>query len=194
MDLELTQVSCLPSGEDGRSVELTLDVLAQAQVWCHGRCSFCPGSVQYRLGDTVTQEEHTLWKLLEQSSRAQNVRELLETGALPRSVVDSWVNLGEITQSREGGEVVLTGRDPDPAWWDGRTTSLRWASCAIPLTWGRRPGLGWSTEGNIAINVKNRENSRRTVAIFRANRYNISATVKGGLWGPPEGGGDLGLV
>ena len=36
----------------------------------------------------------------------------------------------------------------------GRTTSLRWASCAIPLTWGRRPGLGWSTEGNIAINVK----------------------------------------
>ena len=46
----------------------------------------------------MTQEEHTLWKLLEQSSRAQNVRELLETGALPRSVVDSWVNLGEITQ------------------------------------------------------------------------------------------------
>ena len=30
-------------------------------------------------------------------------------GSLPRSVVDSWVNLGEITQSREGNEVVLTG-------------------------------------------------------------------------------------
>ena len=46
------------------------------------------------------------------------------------------------------------GGTPTRPWWDGRTTSLRWASCAIPLTWGRRPGLGWSTEGNIAINVK----------------------------------------
>lgn len=71
----------------------------------------------------------------------------MNTGLLPLEEVISCLD-------RAAGEVVLTGRDPDRPWWDGRTTSLRWASCAIPLTWGRRPGLGWSTEGNIAINVK----------------------------------------
>lgn len=109
MDLELTQFTCLPSGEDGRSVEVTLDVLAQAQVWCHRPMQLLQDLYSTAWETQVAREEHTLWKLLDQSSRAQNVRELLETGSLPRSVVDSWVNLGEITQSREGNEVVLTG-------------------------------------------------------------------------------------
>lgn len=109
MDLELTQVSCLPSGEDGRSLELTLDLLAQAQVWCRRPVQLLQDLYSTAWETQVDREEQTLWKLVDQSSRAQNVRELLETGAMPRSVVDSWVNLGEITQSREGNEIVLTG-------------------------------------------------------------------------------------
>ena len=31
--VELTQYSCEPSGEDGRTLELTVDLLAQAQIW-----------------------------------------------------------------------------------------------------------------------------------------------------------------
>ena len=57
----------------------------------------------------VEREEQVLWQLVEQSSRTQNVRELMETGALPRSVTDSWVSLGEIRRSREGDQLVLEG-------------------------------------------------------------------------------------
>ena len=108
MDLELTQVSCLPSGEDGRGVELSMDLLAQAQVWNRRPVQLLQDLYSTAWETQVTREEHTLWKLVDQSVRTQNVRELLETGSMPRSVVDSWVNLGEVTQSREGEELVLT--------------------------------------------------------------------------------------
>lgn len=110
MELELTQVTCLPSGEDGRSVELTLDLLAQAQVWCHRPVQMLQDLYSTAWETQVEREEQTLWKLVDQSDRAQNVRELLETGSIPRSVVDSWVELGEVAQSREGDEAVLTGQ------------------------------------------------------------------------------------
>ena len=46
----------------------------------------------------------------EDGVRPQNVRVLLETGTLARSVVDAWVTLGEITRSREGEQMVLTAQ------------------------------------------------------------------------------------
>ena len=124
MDLELTQFTCLPSGEDGRSVEVTLDVLAQAQVWCHRPMQLLQDLYSTAWETQVAREEHTLWKLLDQSSRAQNVRELLETGSLPRSVVDSWVNLGDHPEPRGQrgsphrtgpGDGALSGRGGEPA-------------------------------------------------------------------------------
>ena len=57
----------------------------------------------------MDREEVSLWQLLELSGRAQNVRELFETGTMPRSVVDGWVSLGEIRRSREGEQLVLEG-------------------------------------------------------------------------------------
>ncbi|MBR4098430.1 MAG: LysM peptidoglycan-binding domain-containing protein, partial [Clostridium sp.] len=49
-------------------------------------------------------------QLVEQSVRPQSVRELLESGMLVRSVVDSWLSVGEVTRSREGEQMVLTAR------------------------------------------------------------------------------------
>lgn len=110
MELELAQVSCLPSGEDGRSVEITLDLLAQVQVWCCRPVQMLQDLYSTAWETRVAREEQTMWKLLDQSSRTQNVRELMETGVLPRSAVDSWVSMGEVTQSREGEELILTSQ------------------------------------------------------------------------------------
>ena len=107
--VELTQYSCEPSGEDGRTLELTVDLLAQAQIWSRRPVSVLQDLYSTAFQTQVEREEQSLWQLLELSSRVQNVRELFETGTVPRSVVDSWASLGEIRRSREGEELVLEG-------------------------------------------------------------------------------------
>ena len=108
MAAELTQISW-EAGEDGRTLELTLDLLAQAQVWSRRPVVLLQDLYSTAFQTQVQREEQSLWQLLEFSGRTQNVRELFETGALPRSVVDSWVSLGEIRRSREGEQLVLEG-------------------------------------------------------------------------------------
>ena len=95
MAVELTQLSCQPAGEDGRTVEVALDLLAQAQVWSRRPVTLLQDLYSTALQTQVEREEQVLWQLVEQSSRTQNVRELLETGSLPRSVTDSWARSGE---------------------------------------------------------------------------------------------------
>ena len=109
MAVELTQMSCEEVGEDGRTLELTLDLLAQAQIWSRRPVSILQDLYSTAFQTQVQREEQTLWQMLECSSRPQNVRELFETGTLPRSVVDSWVSLGEVRRSREGDQLVLDG-------------------------------------------------------------------------------------
>ena len=109
MAVELTQLSCESLGEDGRTLELTLDLLAQAQIWSRRPVALLQDLYSTTVQTQVQREEQSLWQLLEMSSRAQNVRELFETGTIPRSVVDSWVSLGEVRRNREGDQLVLEG-------------------------------------------------------------------------------------
>lgn len=107
VEVELTGVQWEPDG-DGRELELTLELLAQAQV--RGRRSL---TLLQDLYSTAWQMEtesqlYTLCRLWEQSVRPQAVRELLETGEMVRSVVDARLTLGKVDQSREGDELVLT--------------------------------------------------------------------------------------
>ena len=107
--VELTQFSCESAGEDGRTLEVTMDLLAQAQVWSRRPVALLQDLYSTLCQTQVQREEQSMWQLLEMSSRAQNVRELFEAGTIPRSVVDSWVSLGEIRRSREGDQLVLEG-------------------------------------------------------------------------------------
>ena len=93
---------------DGRQADLTLELLAQAQV---RRAR--PVTLLQDLYSTAYQMEadsqpQPLCRLVERSVRPQTVRELLETGELVRSVADSRLALGQVTQAREGNELVLT--------------------------------------------------------------------------------------
>ena len=109
MTVELTQLSWEPAGEDGRTLELTIDLLAQAQIWSRRPVTILQDLYSTAFQTQTEREEQSLWQLLELSSRAQNVRELFETGTVPRSVVDSWVALGEVRRSREGEQLALEG-------------------------------------------------------------------------------------
>ncbi len=107
MDVEVVELRCESAG-DGREVAVDLELLAQAQVFCRR-----PVTILQDLYSTVYQmevenETQSLCKLLEQSVRPQAVREMLETAGLVRSVVDSRLSVGQVTQAREGEEVVLT--------------------------------------------------------------------------------------
>lgn len=93
---------------DGRSLELTLELLAQAQVW--GRQNLTLLQDLYSTAFQMETERHLqpLCRLWEQSVRPQAVRELLETGEMVRSVVNARLDLGKVEQNREGDELVLT--------------------------------------------------------------------------------------
>lgn len=108
VEVEVTGFQWEADSSDGRELELTLELLAQAQV--RGRRSLTLlqdlYSTAYQM-DTECQLQ-TLCRLWEQSVRPQAVRELLETGEMVRSVVDARLSLGKVEQSREGDELVLT--------------------------------------------------------------------------------------
>ena len=46
--------------------------------------------------------------MVDQSIRPQSVREILETTTLVRNAIDGWLSLGEIRQSREGDQMILS--------------------------------------------------------------------------------------
>lgn len=106
--VELTDLTWEADLADGGSLNVELDLLAQAGIRCRR-----PVTLLQDLYSTVYEMEtdsevQPLWKLGEQSVRPQAVRELLETGELVRGVIDSRLTLGQVTQSREGERLVLT--------------------------------------------------------------------------------------
>ena len=107
--VEVTDVSYQAETADPRELQVELELLAQAQLRCRRTVTLLQDLYSTALQTQVEREEQVLWQLVEQSSRTQNVRELLETGSLPRSVTDSWVSLGEIRRNREGDQLVLEG-------------------------------------------------------------------------------------
>lgn len=93
---------------DGRDLTVDLELLAQARVRCRRPVTLLQDLYSTTWQTEADSEPQTLCRLGEQSVRPQAVRELLETGEMVRGVVDSRLALGQITQSREGGQLVLT--------------------------------------------------------------------------------------
>ena len=108
VQVEVTDLQCQPASGDGRELEVTLELLAQAQVRCHRPVTLLQDLYSTAWQMETESEPWPLCRLGEQSVRPQAVRELLETGELVRSIVDGRMALGQVRQSREGGELVLT--------------------------------------------------------------------------------------
>ena len=108
VEVELTDLQCSPSSGDDRSLDVTLELLAQARVFCRRPVTVLQDVYSTAWQMETASEEQPICRLEERSVRPQAVRELLETGGMVRSIVDSRLALGQITQSREGGQLLLT--------------------------------------------------------------------------------------
>ena len=108
VDLTLTDLDCSLDRGDGRTLSLTMGLLAQAVVR-EGRSFTLLADVYstaYEL--EVDTGALALTKLADRGEREVAVRELLETGDLPQDALDAYVTLGEVAQSREGEKLTLS--------------------------------------------------------------------------------------
>ena len=108
VEVEVAALQCDQLPGDGRELDISLELLAQAQVYCRRPVTLLQDLYSTGNWMEVERENQPLCRLVEQSVRPQAVRELLETGELVRSVVDARLALGQVRQSREGEELVLT--------------------------------------------------------------------------------------
>ncbi|WP_251316980.1 DUF3794 and LysM peptidoglycan-binding domain-containing protein [Flintibacter muris] len=108
VEVEVASLQCDQLPGDGRELEVTLELLAQAQVYCRRPLTLLQDLYSTSNLMEVERENQPLCRLTEQSVRPQAVRELLETGEMVRSIVDARLVLGQVRQSREGKELVLT--------------------------------------------------------------------------------------
>ena len=106
--VELTDLQYDAQLSDERSIGITMEFLAQVQL----RSSH-PATILEDMYSTTWQTEvdtqlQSLCRLGDQGIRPLVMRELLETGEMVHSVVDSRVVLGELTQNRQGEQIALS--------------------------------------------------------------------------------------
>lgn len=108
LEIVPTSAECTLSPADGRTLSVSLGLLAQAVIR-EERCvellsdiysTLCPLEVDRR--------SYEMSRLLEHSVKSQSVREIVETGVLARSVTDAYLCVGQILQEREGGRLTIT--------------------------------------------------------------------------------------
>lgn len=134
MTVEVTGWHLELDESDGRRVDVELTLLAQAVVREERELELLTDA--YSTMYTVAAEPRPcpLETLLEQGVRRQNVREILETGALARTVADVWVDVGELRLDREGERCVLTADTRVTVLYEGEEGEYLSAVRQIPVT------------------------------------------------------------
>ena len=106
--VDVLSFRCAPDLDDRQCMEVELELLAQAQVYRHRTMTVLRDLYSTaRLTECET-ELCPLCHREEDSVLPQSSRELLETGEGVRGVVDSTLCLGEVSQRREGRELILS--------------------------------------------------------------------------------------
>lgn len=108
VQVEVTSFQCQLNPDDGRELEVALELLAQALVRARRPVTLLQDLYSTSSFMEIESETQELCRLDEMSVRPQTVRELLETGEMVRSVVDGRLTVGPVRQSREGNELLLT--------------------------------------------------------------------------------------
>ena len=108
VELCVTGLECEVCGDDRRSLDVTLELLAQAAVREERPVTLLQDIYSTACELECEQETYTFRQLLDRSVRPQSVRELVETGTLVKTVVDAALAVAEVRQSREEDQLVLT--------------------------------------------------------------------------------------
>lgn len=111
LTLALTGAMCtLAYGDDGRTVSVTVDALAQAVVRESRVVSALADAYSTRESLDCEWEQFPMEGRLDRGVRSQNVREIYELPGLVQDVLSCRLALGGVTQSREGSQLTLTAR------------------------------------------------------------------------------------
>ena len=100
IQVELSELRWETDAGDERELEITLELLAQARVYCRRPVKLLQDLYSTAWQTDTEYEKQILYRLEEQSVRPQAVRELIETEETVRSVVDGRLALGQLTQNR----------------------------------------------------------------------------------------------
>jgi len=132
--VEVMQLDWTLSADDNRRLDLSLELMAQGQVYdC---CSVMLLSDLYstKRQTEVQREQLTVCRLEENSIRTQSVRELLDVQEGVRSIIDCRTVLGPVSQRREGDEVLLCSDAWVTALYLTETGELRCMRNCIPVS------------------------------------------------------------
>lgn len=111
MTLALTGADCtLNAEDDGRSVSVSLEVLAQAVVRENRVLQVLTDAYSTREPLAVERCDCPMDSRLDRGVRSQNVREVWETPAAVRELVDCRMAVAQVTQSQEGERLILTAQ------------------------------------------------------------------------------------
>ena len=104
----LTDLEYVSAGEDERTLNVTLELLGQAVVRDRQQMTLLQDVYSTAYDMDVEQGSYTVHRLLDGAVRSQGVRELLDIGAMVKSVVDSSVTVCQVRQSREDDQVSVS--------------------------------------------------------------------------------------
>ena len=93
---------------DPRELQVELELLAQAQLRCSRTVTLLQDLYSTAWQTQLDHRPLALQRFGPGSIRPQAARELLETGESVRSVADSRLAIGQVSQNREGEQLVLT--------------------------------------------------------------------------------------
>jgi len=104
----VTDMEYVPAGEDGRTINVTLELLGQAVVRDRHHITLLQDMYSTACDMQIEQEKYTVHRLLDWVVRPQSVRELLDTGCAVKNVIDSTVHVCQVRQSREDNQLILS--------------------------------------------------------------------------------------
>lgn len=108
MAMCITDVDWTLAGEDGRTLNVTLELLGQAVVRDRYPVTLLQDTYSTVHQTTIQQDSCTLHQLLDCSVRPQSVRELIETSTPAKNVIDASVSVFQLQQSRQDSQQVLS--------------------------------------------------------------------------------------
>lgn len=108
LSLLFTDVKCESMAGDGRTFSVELELLAQAVLRETGEHSLLTDAYSILYEAAPVQKVYPVSLLTDRNSAQEVVRQVLETGTAPDSILDVQLRPSRQSQTREGAELVLT--------------------------------------------------------------------------------------
>lgn len=131
--IEIMSVSYIPDLEEDGRIRLELDLLAQAQIRSTRHATLLTDIYSTTHDMDTSQTKFDFCCFHQPSVCSKNIRTLLETEELVRSIADTQVLFSTITQHREGGKLILSSKCKIQVLYLDETQKLRSIQKDAPL-------------------------------------------------------------